>query len=415
MATKSAAAAAPVKRTALTLALESLKKNKLVDEACIVPTGAVVDQIPHISTGSLVLDQLIGGQLTETGLHLCPGFPRGLISEVYGAEGCGKTTAALQTAIRCQRAGGTVAYLDYENAIQLPYARALGLDVADSGTFVLFSPKHWEEGAEIILACIEAKVDLIVVDSVSAMVPQKALEASISGEAQIGLLARKMSGFLPKITSNLRTSGTALIYINQIRSRIKSGPMDYGPDEDTSGGKALKFYASLRIELKRGAKEFLEVINPTTGVKEKTNVSNVIRATAVKNKISANQGHQAQLVVRFGEGFDNVRSVLDIAEVRNIIRKGGSWYRTNLLDGKEKGWQGKEPMRAFFVENPDEFRHILDQVGSMMTGVSKIDLKDIVSQEAEVVPVGEEGEDYISSGGGDDMGLDDFPFEVDDD
>jgi recombination protein RecA len=403
------------KSSSLALALSSLKKNKLVDQDSIVPTGIVEDQVPHISTGSLILDQLIGGQLTSSGKFLCPGIPRGLITEIYGAEGCGKTTAALQTAIRCQEAGGTVAYLDYENAIQLPYARALGLQLDDPDNFALFSPKHWEEGAEIILACIEAKVDLIVVDSVSAMVPQKALEASISGEAQIGLLARKMSGFLPKITGALRASQTSLIYINQIRSRIKSGPMDYGPDEDTSGGKALKFYASLRIELKRGAKEFLDVINPVSGVKEKTNISNIIRATAVKNKISANQGHQAQLVVRFGEGFDNVRSILDIAEQRSVVVKKGSFYKVMLTTGQERSFQGKEPLRAFFQKNPQEFEHVLTQIGSMMTAVGKIDTSDI-QEDAEVVHITDEGEagaGPLRASADDDLDLGEFAFAED--
>lgn len=405
----------PKKTSALALALGSLKKNKLVDPDSIVPTGVVDEQVPHISTGSLILDQLIGGQLTKDGQFLCPGIPRGLITEIYGAEGCGKTTAALQTAIRCQGAGGSVAYLDYENAIQLPYARALGLDVTDTDTFALFSPKHWEEGAEIILACIEAGVDLIVVDSVSAMVPQKSLEADVSAEAQIGLLARKQSGFLPKITGKLKTANTALIYINQIRARIKSGPMDYGPDEDTSGGKALKFYASLRLELKRGAKEFLEIVNPVSGVKEKTNISNVIKATAVKNKISANQGHQAQLVVRFGEGFDNVRSVLDIAEQRSIVVKKGSFYKVILTSGKERSFQGKEPLRTFFLQNPDEFQHVLSQVGSMMTGISKLNTEGAVGDLA-VVSTDEDEQEYARSGGSvadDDIDMGDFAFQED--
>jgi recombination protein RecA len=376
MATKSLPSSSKGSST-LSLALDAIRKNKAVDIGTIVDTGGVEDQKPYISTGSLVLDNLIGGQLTKKGMPICPGVPRGMITEVYGAEGSGKTTFGLQCAVSCQRSGGTIAYLDFENAIQLNYASALGLDIEDAATFALFSPHTFEEGVEIMGSLIDAKVDLIIVDSVSAMVPQRILEAEASAEPQIGLLARKLSGFFPKIIHKLRTNGVTLIFINQIRSRVKTSQYDPGPDEDTSGGKALKFYAALRLSLKRRQKEHAEVMNTMTGVKEKTNIANIVRVTCEKNKISSHQGHQQDVVIRFGEGFDNVRSIIDIAEQRKLIKKGGAWITAMMSDDTERKFNGKEVLRKFYLETPTELNYLVSRIGEFSQTVRKIDAADI--------------------------------------
>lgn len=362
--------------SSLALALSAIRKNKAIDSHTIVDTSGIEDQKPHISTGSLVLDNLIGGQITKSGLPICPGIPKGMIIEVYGAEGSGKTTFAIQCAVSAQRASGTVAYLDFENAIQLPYAEALGLDLSDENTFALFSPQTFEEGQEIISTLVDSKVDLIIVDSVSAMVPQKVLEAEASAEPQIGLLARKLSGFLPKLIHRLRANNVTLIFVNQIRSRVKTSQYDPGPDEDTSGGKALKFYAALRLSLKRRSKEYADVTNPMTGLKEKTNIANIIRVTCEKNKVSSHQGHQQDVVVRFGEGFDNVRSIIDIAQQRKLIT-GTNWMMITMKDGTQKQIQGKEQLRKFYMNNPDELNYLISCIGQFSQTVTKIDAADV--------------------------------------
>lgn len=357
--------------SSLAKARAALKKNKNVDAHSRVPLDPnTIEAVPAISTGSLIVDFMIGGNKLPSGEMQCPGIPRGRITEIYGAEGSGKTTLALEAAVKCQQEGGTVCFLDYENAISPAYAQTLGIDFSED-KWDLYTPTTWEEGAEIIKIMVAAKVDMIIIDSVSAMVPQATFEKGPAEMGQIGLLARLQSGFLPNMVQELRRSGTALVYLNQMRSRIKTSKYDAGPDEDTSGGRALKYYASLRIKLKRVKTEYTQVHNELTGDTEKQPICNIVRAQCVKNKCSMHQGHTTDYVLRYGEGIDNIRSILDIAQSRKLVKAAGAWYKFVDTHGEEQSMQGKENLRDFMMENQDEFLHVVNQVRAYMSsGVS---------------------------------------------
>lgn len=342
---------------------KALKRNKKVDmknnRVVLDPTKAPVHD--HISTASIVLDHLIGGNIVKGGHRQCPGIPKGRITEIFGPEGSGKTTVALQTAAECQRNGGSVVFLDYENALDHSYAQKLGVDYNEE-VWDLYNPTTWEEGAEIINIVADCGVDLVIIDSVSAMVPEALYDKNISELGQIGLLARLQSTFLPRIVPTLNRNGTTIIYLNQVRSRIKTSRYDPGPDEDTSGGRALKFYCSLRVSLQPLGTEYIQVENDLTGEMEKQPIARITRAKIQKTKVSSHQHNSADLVIRYGEGVDNIRSVMDIAEKRGIIDKGGSWYSFYKEDGEEVRVQGKDTLRDHFVANPADYIPILQTV-----------------------------------------------------
>lgn len=296
------------------------------------------------------------------------------------------TTIAIQAAIRCQAAGGSVVFLDYEHAFAPTYAQDLGLNVEDGDTFMLLAPRHWEEGAEIIQTMVRAGVDLIIVDSLAAMKPKRDVEDNaVTSTGQVGHIARLQSNFLPKIVGDIEENGTSLVYINQLRSRIKTSKYDGGPDEETSGGRALKYFASLRLSLKRVKTEYAQVENELTGKSEKQPISNMIRAKNVKNKVSKHQGHQAEFVIRYGEGIDNVRSVIDIGEVRKVVKRAGAWYSFLGADGLEVKAQGKEGLRDHLIENPSDFNALVEKVQSFSKKrvVLKVSDDDILEQDHE--------------------------------
>lgn len=346
---------------------------------------------PAISTGSLVLDFMIGGQKLPNGQRQCPGIPRGRITEIYGNEGAGKTTVALETAIQVQGLGGSVCFLDYENALAPTYAQALGVDFSED-KWDLYCPITWEEGAEIMKTMVGAGVDLIIVDSVSAMVPQATFEKDPSETGQIGLLARLMSNFLPNIVGDLRKSGTSLVFINQLRSRIKTSKYEAGPDEDTSGGRAIKYYASLRLKVKKIKSEYANLQNDLTGDSEKQAICNIVRAQCTKNKVSSHQGFTSDFVLRYGEGIDNARSIMDIAETRKLIKRAGAWYSFVDATGKEQSFQGKENLRDFLLANRTHFNFLADQILSSVDPMKKeavltADDATPISDEVQVVTI----------------------------
>jgi recombination protein RecA len=353
----------------LAKARAAIKKNKKIDldnRVQLDPNNA--EAVEAISTGSLVLDFLIGGNKLPNGKRQCPGIPRSRITELYGPEGSGKTTLALETAAKVQSQGGSVCFLDYENAIAPAYAQSLGVDFSED-KWDLFTPITWEEGAEIIKIMTNAGVDLIIVDSVSAMVPQATFEKDPSETGQIGLLARLQSHFLPNLVNDLRKSGTSLMYLNQLRSRIKTSRYDTGPDEGTSGGRALKYYASLRLKVKRVRTEYDNIENDLTGDSEKQPICNIVRAQCTKNKVSPHQGHSTDFVIRYGEGIDNVRSIADIAENRKLIRRAGAWYKLVDQHGEEQSLQGKENLRNYLLDNEDVFMHLVNEISSFSSGM----------------------------------------------
>jgi recombination protein RecA len=280
------------------------------------------ERIPVISTGSLGID-------IATGVG---GFPRGRIIEIYGPESSGKTTLALHAVAEAQKAGGTAAFIDAEHALDVYYAERLGVNVDE---LLVSQPDYGEQALEICEILIRSSaVDVIVVDSVAALTPKNEIEGNI-GDSHVGLQARMMSQTMRKLTGILRQTNTTIIFINQIRMKI--GVM-FGSPETTTGGNALKFYASLRIDIRRMTqiKDGLDVIGNRTKVK------------VVKNKV-APPFKITEVDLIYGEGISKAGDILDLAVDLDIVEKSGAWYSYN---GERVG-QGRENAKTFLNDHPE--------------------------------------------------------------
>ena len=283
--------------------------------------------IPSISTGAVSLDYALG----------VGGVPRGRVIEIFGPEASGKTTLALQVIAQAQLAGGMAAFVDAEHALDAIYAQKLGINLED---LLVSQPDHGEQALEIVEVLVRSGgVDVIVVDSVAALVPRAEIEGDM-GDAQMGLQARLMSQALRKLTGVVAKSKTSLIFINQLRQKI--GVM-FGNPETTTGGRALKFYASVRIDIRRiGAiKDGDAVVGGRTRVK------------VVKNKV-APPFRQAEFDLMYGEGISREGDLLDLAVDQKIVEKSGTWFS---YDGERLG-QGREKVKLFLKEHPDTLQAI---------------------------------------------------------
>jgi recombination protein RecA len=292
--------------------------------------GAIAP-IEAISTGSISIDYALG----------VGGVPRGRVIEIFGPESSGKTTLALQVIAEAQKTGGMAAFVDAEHALDAQYAQKLGVDLEN---LLVSQPDNGEQALEIVEVLIRsASVDVVVVDSVAALVPKAEIEGEM-GEAQMGLQARLMSQALRKLTGVVSKSKTTLIFINQLREKI--GVM-FGNPETTTGGRALKFYASVRIDIRRIAsiKDGDQVIGGRTRVK------------IVKNKV-APPFREAEFDVMYGEGISREGDLLDLAVEKRIIEKSGAWFAY----GGERLGQGRENVKQFLKDNPAMFRAIEDRV-----------------------------------------------------
>ncbi|GIF75797.1 protein RecA [Asanoa siamensis] len=316
-----AMATGPDRDKALDLALAQIDKQ--FGKGSVMRLGErPVIQTAVIPTGSIALDVALG----------VGGLPRGRVIEVYGPESSGKTTVALHAVANAQRAGGIAAFIDAEHALDPDYARALGVD---TDALLVSQPDTGEQALEIADMLIRSgALDIIVIDSVAALVPRAEIEGEM-GDSHVGLQARLMSQALRKITGILNNSGTTAIFINQLREKI--GVM-FGSPETTTGGRALKFYASVRLDVRR-----IESLKDGTDV-----VGNRTRVKVVKNKVAA-PFKQAEFDIMYGKGISREGSLIDVGVEQNIIRKSGAWY---TYDGDQLG-QGKEKAREFLKENPD--------------------------------------------------------------
>jgi recombination protein RecA len=278
-------------------------------------------RIASIPTGAINLDAAIG----------VGGVPRGRITEIYGPESSGKTTLCLHLVGNVQKGGGVAAYVDAEHALDVEYARKLGVDIEN---LLVSQPDTGEQALEIVEILVRSgAVDLVVIDSVAALVPKAEIEGEM-GDSHMGLQARLMSQALRKLAGAINRSNCAVVFINQLREKI--GVM-FGNPETTTGGKALKFYASLRLDIRR--------IGP---VKEREVViGNHVRVKVVKNKV-APPFKQAEFDVMFDEGISHVSLVVDIAAEANIIQKSGAWYSY----GDQRIGQGRENAKLFLKDNP---------------------------------------------------------------
>jgi recombination protein RecA len=287
--------------------------------------------VESVSTGSISIDYALG----------IGGMPRGRVVEVYGPESSGKTTLALQVIAEAQKAGGMAAFVDAEHALDAKYAQKLGVDLEN---LLVSQPDNGEQALEIVEVLIRSGgVDVVVVDSVAALVPKAEIEGEM-GDAQMGLQARLMSQALRKLTGIVSKSKTTLIFINQLREKI--GVM-FGNPETTTGGRALKFYASVRIDIRRIAsiKDGDQVVGGRTRVK------------VVKNKM-APPFREAEFDIMYGEGISREGDLLDLAVEKRIIEKSGAWFAY----GGDRLGQGRENAKQFLKENPDIRQIIEDRV-----------------------------------------------------
>ncbi|ADV81524.1 recombinase RecA [Terriglobus saanensis] len=309
---------------AIELALAGIEKQ--FGKGSIMRLGAkdAIVPISVISTGSISFDLALG----------VGGVPRGRVIEIFGPESSGKTTITLQIIAEAQRAGGLAAFVDAEHALDPVYARKLGVD---TDNLLISQPDYGEQALEITEALVRSgAIDILVVDSVAALVPKAELDGEM-GDSHVGLHARLMSQALRKLTGTVSKSRTSLIFINQIREKI--GVM-FGSPETTTGGRALKFYSSVRIDIRRiGAVKEGDVV---VGSRTKTKI--------VKNKVAA-PFREAEFDILYGEGISREGDVLDLAVVHNIVDKSGAWYS---YQGERIG-QGRENVRGFLKLNPDIF------------------------------------------------------------
>ena len=319
------------KKQALDLALTQIEKQFGKGAIMKLGGGEAPTDIPSISTGSLTLDMALG----------IGGLPRGRVTEIYGPESSGKTTLCLHAIAEAQKAGGAAAFIDAEHALDISYAKKLGVQIDD---LLVAQPDTGEQALEIAETLVRSgALDIIVVDSVAALVPRAEIEGEM-GDSHMGLQARLMSQALRKLTGAISKSQTSLIFINQIRMKI--GVM-FGNPETTTGGNALKFYSSVRLDIRRieSIKEGQEVMGSR------------VRVKVVKNKM-APPFKQAEFDVMFAEGISKVGELVDLGVDRRIIDKAGAWYSYK----EERLGQGREAVKTFLKNNPDVAETISTQI-----------------------------------------------------
>ena len=319
------------KKAALETALAQIEKQ--FGKGAVMKLGSnAAMQVDSISTGSLGLDLALG----------VGGMPRGRVVEVYGPESSGKTTLALHVLAEAQKKGGEVAFIDVEHALDPDYARALGVDI---DSLLVSQPDTGEQALEICEALVRSgAIDAIVIDSVAAMVPKAEIEGEM-GDSHVGLQARLMSQALRKLTGVIGKTGTVAIFINQLREKVG---VIYGNPEVTAGGRALKYYSSVRIDVRR-----IEGLKDASG----SFIGNRTRAKVVKNKV-APPFKEAEFDIMFGEGISKVGEILDLAVLLDIVKKSGAWFNYK----ETRLGQGRDNSKLYLKEHPELMDEIEAQV-----------------------------------------------------
>lgn len=323
------------KLKALKLTIDKL--DKTYGKGSVMKLGDnTVEPIETISSGSIGLDLALG----------VGGYPRGRIVEIFGPESSGKTTLAIHALAETQKAGGIAAFIDAEHAFDISYAQKLGVDIEN---LLVSQPDHGEQALEIADALIRSgAVDIIVIDSVAALTPRSEIEGEM-GDSQMGLQARLMSQALRKLTANIGKTKCLCIFINQLREKIG---IIFGNPETTTGGNALKFYSTVRVDIRR-----------VSQIKEGDKyLGNRVRTKVVKNKV-APPFKQAEFDVIFGEGISKIGEIIDLGAELDIIQKSGSWYSYN----NNKLGQGREQVKKLFKDNPDLADEIEKKIREKLT------------------------------------------------
>ncbi|MBP9742163.1 MAG: recombinase RecA [Burkholderiales bacterium] len=326
------------KAKALQAALAQIEKQFGKGSVMRMNETQIANDIQVISTGSLSIDLALG----------VGGLPKGRVVEIFGPESSGKTTLCLSVVAEAQKKGGTCAYIDAENALDVVYARKLGVKIDD---LLISQPDTGEQALEIADMLVRSgSVDVVVVDSVAALTPRAEIEGDM-GDSHMGLQARLMSQALRKLTANIKRTNTLVIFINQIRMKI--GVM-FGSPETTTGGNALKFYASVRLDIRRigSIKKGEDVIGSETRVK------------VVKNKV-APPFRQAEFEILYGEGISRNSELIELGVFNNIVEKAGAWYS---YQGKKIG-QGKDNSREYLNEHPDIATEIEGKIRALSSGI----------------------------------------------
>lgn len=340
------------RKKALSAALAQIEKQFGKGSIMRMGDKGMSEDIDVVSSGSLGLDLALG----------VGGLPRGRIIEIYGPESSGKTTLALHVVAQMQKTGGTCAYIDAEHALDIQYAQRLGVNLSE---LLISQPDTGEQALEICDALVRSgSVDMVVIDSVAALTPQAEIEGEM-GEALPGLQARLMSQALRKLTSSIKRTNTLVVFINQIRMKIG---VSYGNPETTTGGNALKFYSSVRLDIRRvGAiKKGDEVIGSDTKVK------------VVKNKV-APPFKTAQFDILYGDGISHEGEVIDMAVELNLMQKSGAWYS---YQGNKIG-QGRDNAREFLKNNPEVLTEIEDKIRELK-GVKTLKKAEVEDADVEI-------------------------------
>ncbi len=337
------------RKQALAAALGQIERQFGKGTVMRMGDSAAARNIDVISTGSITLDVALG----------IGGLPRGRVIEIYGPESSGKTTMTLHAIAECQKNGGTAAFIDAEHALDPGYAEKLGVNIDE---LLVSQPDTGEQALEVTDMLVRSGgVDLVVIDSVAALTPKAEIEGDM-GDSHMGLQARLMSQALRKLTANIKRSNTMVIFINQIRMKI--GVM-FGSPETTTGGNALKFYASIRLDIRRiGAiKKGDEIVGNSTRVK------------VVKNKM-APPFKQAEFEIKYGEGVSHVGELLDLGVQEGLVNKAGSWYSYK----GEKIGQGKDNAGVYLKENPEMAEEIETQIREKLLPSKAIDETDTADE-----------------------------------
>jgi len=362
---------------------KSLKKT---DWKADLDTKTLKKSLPHRSSGSIILNQLIGGKVNEAGIAPCPGYPVGKIINVYGHEGAGKTTVALTAAATTIANGGCVCYIDWENEIVPSYARALGVPIGDEDKFLLSQPETLEEGCSVLWTMANAGVDLIILDSVGAGVPKALSEKGVkevADQGRLGANAAVWSAFLPKLKGRINRTGTTVIAISQLRDAVNV--MGYGEKFTVQGGKAWRFYSAVRMHLKAVGKDKATSYDPLTNKSVERVVGVKTRARLEKCKVSPQQGNEEIFYIRWGTGIDDLRSLMEIAQAHKLIRKEGAWFSWIDPEGEKHKKQGQDKLRTLFAQNSNMAKALERQVLPYMASEGEGDLAEEIEDEDDLM------------------------------